>query len=186
MEIRPSTPADADRLMDVDGTVESAHYLHVESTGQAFSMAWKLEERPLRETLIDPNPMDEDSRFLFRQIALGTHEGLSLVAEHDDMLVAAMTAQLDHANRTLRIIDLRVDFDHRREGLGSVLLYRAVHEARERELRAVTARTLTNNIPAARFLHKAAFELCGLDSRFLSNHDLVKEAVSLFWYASLD
>jgi hypothetical protein len=41
-------------------------------------------------------------------------------------------------------------------------------------------------VPAARFLLKAGFDLCGVDTHFSSNHDLVKEAVSLFWYASLD
>ena len=44
---------------------------------------------------------------------------------------------------------------------------------------------ISNNVPAARFLAKAGFDLTGLDTHWGSNHDLVKEAVTLFWYAGL-
>ncbi len=35
-------------------------------------------------------------------------------------------------------------------------------------------------------LAKSGFELAGVDDHRNSNHDLVKEAVTLFWYAPLD
>ena len=50
----------------------------------------------------------------------------------------------------------------------------------------MAAATLTDNYPAAQFFVKCGFELAGLDCRRWTNHDLVKEAVTLFWYASLD
>jgi ribosomal protein S18 acetylase RimI-like enzyme len=121
-----------------------------------------------------------------KQLASGADEGLALVAEHDDAVVASVVATIDPAKQTLRLIDLRVDYDYRRQGIGSALLYRAIQEARDRELRAVVAQTRSKNVVAAQFLAKAAFELCGLDLRMHTNHDLVKEEVSLFWYASLD
>jgi len=49
----------------------------------------------------------------------------------------------------------------------------------------VTATTLTNNVPAARFLSKGGFDLTGLNTHLYSNHDLVTEAVALFWCAAL-
>ena len=85
----------------------------------------------------------------------------------------------------LELIDLRVDYEYRRQGLGSAMLYQILTYGREHTLRAVTAATLTNNLPAARFLSKAGFDLGGIDTHFFSNHDLVKEAVTLFWYAAL-
>ena len=86
----------------------------------------------------------------------------------------------------MELIDLRVDYEYRGQGLGSALLYHVINRARETGMRAVTATTLTNNLPAARFLLKAGFDLAGVDTHFASNHDLVKEAVALFWYAALD
>ena len=62
----------------------------------------------------------------------------------------------------------------------------AIARAREMGLRAVTAISYTNNLPAAKFLLKGGLDLCGVDTHYGSNHDLVKEAVALFWYAALD
>ena len=186
MQIRPAQPADLDGLIDIDGTIQSPQYLHVERAGEGVAPQWRLEERQAREKLLDSNPIDPDRRFTLKQILDGVEEGLVLVAEHGGQLVALAVAQPEVENKTLRLTDLRVDFDFRRQGLGSALLYQVISRARETAMRAVVARTLTNNFPAAQFLLKAGFDLCGLDTHFHSNHDLVKEAVSLFWCAALD
>lgn len=186
MEIRPLTLADLDLLADIDATIESTRYLHVHQSGEGLSLGWSLEERTLREKFIQSNPVDDNAAFLFRQIASGADEGLALVAEHQGMLVASMLAHLRPDTRTLRLVDLRVDSDYRRQGIGSALVFQSIREARERELRAVKAVSSTSNVPAAQFLLKAGFEPTGLDLKRTSNHDLVKEVVTLFWYASLD
>jgi ribosomal protein S18 acetylase RimI-like enzyme len=84
------------------------------------------------------------------------------------------------------LIDLRVDFDQRRQGIATVLVYQLVQQARERELRAVSAEIRTNNLPANRLLQKLSFEIAGIDTHRYSNHDLVKESATIFWYAELD
>ena len=66
------------------------------------------------------------------------------------------------------------------------MMFQVIAQAREQGLRAVTAESTTDNMPAARFLLKCGFDLAGLDAQRLSNHDLVKEAVTLTWYAALD
>jgi GNAT superfamily N-acetyltransferase len=187
MEIRPALTADLERLADIDGTIESSRYLHLERTGgEGVAVGWKLEERALRSKLIDNNAPDDERRFALRQVLGGIEEGVALAAEHDGELVALAVALADAAAGVLRLIDLRVDYDQRRQGIGSALLFQVIAGARERGLRAVFARTLTNNLPAGQFLAKAGFDLSGVDTHFSSNHDLVKEAVSLFWYAALD
>jgi RimJ/RimL family protein N-acetyltransferase len=186
MQIRPAIPPDLDRLVDLDGTIESLEYLHLERGGEGLAARWALEPRPLREKKIDPNVVDEDARFALKQTLTGVEEGIVLVAEHDDQLVGLALAQPDPVAKTLRIADLRVDYDLRREGLGSAMLFQLIAHARQIEARAVAARTLTDNVPAARFLAKAGFELAGVDTHFRTNHDLVKESVALFWYAALD
>lgn len=186
MDIRPLTASDLDRLTEIDSTVDSMQYLHVERGGEGLAIGFSIEPRPLRTKLIDRNAVSEDLRFVLKQVVMGIEDGMALAAEHEDMLVALMLAQVDLEHDTLRILDVRVDYDLRRQGLGSALLYKAIEEARNRELRAVCASTRANNLPAAQFFNKLGFDLAGLDTHFDSNHDLVKEVVSLFWYAALE
>jgi ribosomal protein S18 acetylase RimI-like enzyme len=186
MEIRAIRPADLDRLIDIDGTIESISYLHVEHAGEGLEMSWKLQERPLREKRIDRNQPTDEIAFLMKQLVTGAEEGIALLAEHDQINVATLIARTEPEYQTMQVIDLRIDYEHRRQGLGSAMMYQVIAESRSRELRAVSAQTRTNNFPAAQFLVRCGFDLTGLDVRRHSNHDLVKEAATLFWYASLD
>jgi ribosomal protein S18 acetylase RimI-like enzyme len=186
MNIRALELTDLDRLGDIDATLENTRYLHVDQSGSGVAMAWRLEERPLRTKSVERNPFDDERRFIVKQLLTGGEEGIALLAEHDDQPVALMAATVDFATGTLRLVDLRVDYDFRRQGLGLALIFQGIQAARERELRAMSAQTATNNLIAAHLLTKAGFELAGLDTHRTSNHDLVKEAVTLFWYAALD
>jgi ribosomal protein S18 acetylase RimI-like enzyme len=186
MEIRAIRPADLDRLIDIDGTIGSAQYLHVEQAGEGLGASWKLQERALREKKIDRNQPTDEATFLMNQIVTGIDDGIALLAEHEQINVATLLARQEPEFGTMRLVDLRVDFEHRREGLGSAMMYQLISESKARELRAVNTETRTDNFPAAQFLSKCGFDLSGLDCRRYSNHDLVKEAATLFWYASLD
>lgn len=186
MDIRPILPGDLNRLIDIDGTIESSQYLHVAFVGEGFTGAWKIEERPLREKRMQRNPTTDETLFVLKQVVMGTEDGVALLVEHDQVNVGLLVARDDAEYGTLRLQDLRVDFERRHEGLGAALVYRLIAEARSREVRAVAAETRTDNFPAARFLTRCGFELAGLDARRLSNHDLVKESATLFWYAALD
>jgi GNAT superfamily N-acetyltransferase len=186
MQIRPVMPADLEGLYDIDGTIESTQYLHLGRAGDGLDITWKLGERPLREKRLLPNRLNDDRRFLLKQIATGADEGIALVAEHEDVPVALLVGQVQPANGTIRVHDLRVDYDQRRQGLGIAMMYQVIATAREQGHRAVATESTTDNMPAARFLLKCGFDLAGLDTRRRSNHDLVKESVTLYWYAALD
>lgn len=186
MHIRNATPSDLDQLIEIDGTIESIEYLHLERTGEGLAMGWKLQPRPLRSKSIEPNAMDDDRRFLLKQIVTGADEGFALVAEHDDVPVGLLIAQIQHEHKTLKLLDLRIDYDMRRQGIGSVLMYQLMQHAKDNELRAVTAETRTGNAPVNRMLQKLLFELAGVDTHRHSNHDMVKESATLFWYAPMD
>src|SRR3954451_13588206 len=71
MQIRPVTPGDLDAIREIDGTVESTQYLHLEQAGQGLAMSWRLEPRTLREKLIQSNPLSDEADFALRQIAGG-------------------------------------------------------------------------------------------------------------------
>src|SRR5688572_7536794 len=186
MLIRPVIPADLAGLYDIDGTIQSSAYLHLDRSGEGLAVAWKLDERPLREKRQLPNRLSDEQQFALKQIATGADEGIALVAEHDDVPVALLVAQVEPAYGTIRVQDLRIDYDHRRQGVATAMMFQVIATARERNLRAVAAETMTDNLPAARFLLKCGFDLSGLDALRMSNHDLVKESVTLHWYAALD
>ena len=186
MDIRPATAADLDMLFDIDGAVESMQYLHLEQAGEGLKTTWSLEERPLRSKLIESNPLGDDLRFTLKQIITGADEGIVLVVEHDEHIVALAMAKPEHEHRTMRLLDVRVDYDIRRQGMGMALVYQIIQRTREAELRAVTSETRTNNFPANQLLLKCGFDLAGVDTRRHSNHDMVKESATLLWYAALD
>jgi GNAT superfamily N-acetyltransferase len=186
MELRPATVADLDAVLEIDGTVESHRYLHVEQAGEGLDVRWSAQDRPLRERLILPRPMDDELQFTFRQVAAGHDEGLATVAVHDGATVGLLLAQPEQPANVLRLLDLRVEFDHRRQGLAMAMMYAAIATARGDGLRALAADVPAHNGPAHALLAKLGFSLSGLDTLHHSNHDLVKEAVTLFWYLPLD
>jgi ribosomal protein S18 acetylase RimI-like enzyme len=117
---------------------------------------------------------------------MGIEEGIALLAEHDKACVALLVAQSQPAFQTINVIDLRVDSDFRRQGLAMAMLFQTIAHAREKEMRAVQLESRTDNQPLNSLMVKAGFDLAGLDTQRRSNHDLVKESATLFWYSSLD
>src|SRR5215213_3373555 len=186
MQIRPGAANDLEQLPDIDGTIESSRYLHLEQAGEGLGASWRLEERPLRQKLIDPNRLSDEATFLLKQIVSGADEGMVLVAEHEDAPVAVLLAHHRPERQTLHLVDLRIDYEQRRQGVATAMVYQLIAAAREMDVRAVSAETQTNNVPANQLLAKCGFELSGVDTRRHSNHDVVKEAATLFWYATLD
>src|SRR5579862_6959922 len=78
MEIRPVNSEVLNRIAHIDGTIESSLYLHVERGGEGLSAHWKLEERPLRQKLIERNLPSDEQRFMLKQIVTGIEEGIAL------------------------------------------------------------------------------------------------------------
>jgi len=180
------TMADLDAVKDIDATAESSQYLHIDRAGEALAVSWKTQLRPLREKRLLRHALGIEQAFAIKQIVTGADEGVALVAEHDALPVAAAAARLDPLAGVLRIIDLRVDFEFRRQGLASALMFQMIHETRQRNLRALAAQAPADDFPAIQLLAKLGFEPAGLDTHYWSNHDLVKESVVLFFYLALN
>jgi GNAT superfamily N-acetyltransferase len=186
MQIRPMTHSDLALLPEIDGTSESGEYLHIEKSGEGLAVSYKAQIRALREKRTHRHALDDEQAFAIRQIVEGINEGLALVVEHDGQPVGAAAAVSDPQTSTLRLIDLRVDFDHRRQGLASAMLFQLISFAREQGLRAVMTTAQADDFPAMQLLAKLNFEPAGLDTHFRSNHDLVKESVVLFFYLATE
>jgi GNAT superfamily N-acetyltransferase len=163
--------------------------VHVEKSGEGLGVGWRCEVRavvsgnPGRKVL--SNALGEDVMFVARQIATGADDGIGVVTEYDGQLIALLLAQAEPERGVLRVLDLRVDHDFRRQGIGMAMGFAVLQSAREQELRAVYAETTTDNPVGAEFLLRVGFELSGVDVRRRSNHDLVKEQATLIWYAEV-
>ena len=177
---------DLPSLPEIDGTVESTHYAHLNRSLDETSITWRLERRALRETLIDPNRLTDDLQFSYKQVAAGIEDGIALCIEINDATLGTLIAQPRPELKTLHLLDLRVDYDYRRQGTGTALACAAIGHTKEFDLRAITAETTMQNDPAIQLLRKLAFEPAGLDTHRFSNHDLVKERATLLWCLPLD
>lgn len=186
MQIRPLRADDLDLIDEIDATLDAATYLHVERHAEGLSARFVVEERPLESKRIASGMIGDDLRFSLKQVAAGIEDGLALVAEHDDVPIAALLARRLPDGGCVDLVDVRVDFDQRREGLASAMLFQAISYARESEARAIRAETTSANVPIAKLLVKVGFVLAGIDTQRLSNHDLVKEQTTLVWYLALD
>ena len=187
MQVRPMTPADLDTLDEIDATIESRDYLHLGRDGRGTASVWRLEQRPLREKLIEPNRPGEATRFAYKQVVRGIEEGAALTLDVADQPVAAAAVALVRPDlATLELADLRVDYDHRRQGFAMAMLFNLIGVARRHQLRAIHAAVPAHNGPAVELLSRVGFDLCGFDERRYSNHDLVKEAATLLWYLSVE
>ena len=180
------TIEDLRALPEIDGTIESTQYLHLEKSAEGLALNVRVESRPTREKQILSNPVEDDLSIVWKQVASGIDDGIVLATEHEGQLVGAALAQPDPTRGTMKLLDVRIDYDFRRQGLGTAMVFRIIQATRDAELRAVSAEARSNNFPANQFLLKTGFDLSGVDVRRHSNHDMVKESATLFWYAALD
>lgn len=183
MQIRPLRIADLDALDEIDATIQSDEYLHVDRSAGDGGVSFRVERRPLTERRSESNPIDDDLRFRVRQIAGGIEEGFCRVAELNDLPIAVAVAI--PSGDVVELIDLRVDCDRRREGFGSAMLFQVINFARESESRAIRASVRSSNGPFNAMLAKLGFEIAGIDTHRDTNHDLVKERSTLIWYLQL-
>src|SRR5438445_8051577 len=139
MQIRPAHPSDLDHLIDLDATIESTSYLHVDRAGEGLATGWRLEERPLREKRVDPNHVTEEQSFALKQVLSGIEEGIGVAVDHDGVTTGLAVARLDHQRRTLDLLELRVDFEYRRRGWGRALLDQIISHAASTDVCAATA-----------------------------------------------
>jgi ribosomal protein S18 acetylase RimI-like enzyme len=111
---------------------------------------------------------------------------LCLLAEHESSVVGLLSARHDVSRGVIEVLDVRVDYDFRREGIATAMMYQLLTYAREQASRAIRAQSLSNNLPFNSLLAKVGFEINGIDLRYRSNHDLVKEQATIIWYLPLE
>ncbi len=182
MFVRTLTHADLPQLRSIDADFVSDRYFDVVRHVDGFNVTWQLIERPLNPPFIStdygipPHEVDDLAKRLQRA------DGLYLVAEDDDQVIALLDVERETWRKTALIWNLYVDRAFRGRGLGGELVTRAIEWARQRGLRAIWLETQTNNWPACNFYRKHGFQLCGVDDHFYSNDDIGEKEVAIFWW----
>jgi ribosomal protein S18 acetylase RimI-like enzyme len=82
-------------------------------------------------------------------------------------------------NNRMRVWELLVAEECRKQGIGTLLMNHAVLIARQKGARMLVLETQTNNATAIDFYLRFGFDLIGLDTAAYSNEDVAKREVRL-------
>ncbi len=91
------------------------------------------------------------------------------VAEKDSKIVGFSRVHIYRWNKSAYVINLLVDANYRRRGIGSLLLRTAEEFARENGARVLMFDTAIDNIPALNLYFKNGFRICGYNEKLYDN-----------------
>ncbi len=97
----------------------------------------------------------------------------------NEELVAAIETYPELWSNRLRITELWVSEEHRRQGIGHALLNIAKEQVRRERRRALILETQSCNVNAVDFYHHEGFSLIGMDTCCYKNSDLARKEVRL-------
>lgn len=96
-----------------------------------------------------------------------------------ETLIGVLEVTPESWNNRLRVINLWVEKDHRRQGIGKALLEKAKRLATARAHRAIVLETQTSNAGAIAFYFSQGFVVAGFDAYAYSNDDVERKEVRL-------
>ena len=96
-----------------------------------------------------------------------------------DKLLAAIETTVEDWNNRLRVTELWVDHNHRRQGIAEALMDIAMQRAKDEKRRAVVLETQARNEVAVAFYLKYGFSLIGFDACAYENNDLDSKKVRM-------
>jgi ribosomal protein S18 acetylase RimI-like enzyme len=152
-------------------------------------LAWNLREVGLATPLVTRYDRGSAEEWLESYLDEGGTDGLAfLVAEESGVAVGLLACRRVEWNRTLWLLDIRVQESRRRGGVGSSLMRELKEYARTIDVRGVLVETQTTNMPAIRFYQRHGFAICGFNDHLYSNDDLQHQEVALylFWEADAE
>jgi streptothricin acetyltransferase len=182
MRIRSLTLADRPNLNAIDANFTSERFLDVIKTVTGFNTSWQLIERPLDPPFISTDYYLDDTDLAEITARLKQNDGLYLVAEENDRLIAMLDMEREVWHQAAMLWNLHVDRAYRGRGIGRELIQRAIEWAGDHQLRGIRLETQTNNWPACNFYRRLGFQLGGLDDHYYANDDIGVKEVALFWW----
>ena len=162
-----SSPAEAEALFKMN---------HAYHTNYAWQMNRKINADELtvqfqrvhlpRQMLVQPSITIEE------QIAQNAQADMVMIAMKEDNPVGYITLMENSATNMVTILDLVVRQNHRRSGIGSMLLVGAQDWTSHRGCQRLITSVTTKNDPAISLLIHSGFDYCGFQEFFSANHDI--------------
>jgi len=108
-------------------------------------------------------------------------EACFLVARSgQDKVIGFLDAWPQPSQSLLWVFNLVVEKDHRRKGVGALLLQAARRWAIQQRLSKIMLEMQTKNFPAISFAQKLGFQYCGYNEHYYANGD-----IALFFYQNI-
>jgi ribosomal protein S18 acetylase RimI-like enzyme len=185
VDFKPLTVDHIRRLGDIRADYISERYIRLSKTGEGGEIGFSLRAKSLLESFQSQGLSIVRQRDREEILSRMGAKSVQLVAEEKGRLIALLDAQVESWRRVLKIQNLLVDRDHRRQGIGTELLRRAIEFAEEKRCRAISLEAQATNWPALNFYLSAGFQVCGVDDHHYTNRDLDRKEVALFLYREL-
>lgn len=129
-----------------------------------------LEDLPKIIELIKRNnePLNEDLEAIFN-FENPNEKCMFFVAEEDKKIVGFSRVHVYRWNKSAYAINLLVDVNYRRRGIGSLLLKTIEEFAKKTGARVIMFDTAIDNIPALNLYFKNGFKICGYNEKLYDN-----------------
>ena len=100
-------------------------------------------------------------------------------ADHE---LAGQIRVMKYWNGYAYIDDVAVDSKYRRQGIGRLLIERAIAWAREKGFPGLMLETQNNNVAACKLYESCGFELRGFDTHLYKGSNPNTDEIALYWY----
>lgn len=166
-EIRPASPHDLTRLMAMDHSCLSDYVWQLELRRDAGQITSSFREVRLPRTVTVAYPRDPMA--LSEQ--WNKRDGL-LVATEEALAVGYLGMMEERTSALLRVTDLVVSPDRRRQGVASSLLTAAQAWAMDRGIQRMILEMQSKNHPCIRLAQKFGYEFCGYNDQYYPTQDV--------------
>ena len=167
MIVRPATLADLNAclLVNHDSVTDHVWQMKFDEEDTHVDVAFRTVRLPRKMRADYPRNLDR----LVEDWQRG--EGF-LVAEVDGEIRGYVDLITPQWQRSGWVLNLAVDTQYRRRGIGTSLVRHARQWAWDRDLRTLFAETTTKNYPALSFFKKLGFQFCGFNDHYYENQDI--------------
>ena len=167
MIIRPAELADINTCLDIDHTCYTDHVwqMKVEDGERKTAVTFDVIRIPRRMKVEYPRDVQQLVGDWQR------NEGF-LVADLEGEVAGYIDVIDSPWQKTAWIVNLAVDPEQRRQGVGKALVLNVRQWARGQGLRALMAEATTKNYPALCFFQKLGFQFCGFNDHYYTNEDI--------------
>lgn len=137
-------------LLDTSFTTDMIY--EVEQDPHSFRLVPKILEIPIKKQY---KIEAEQDKKLWERI---------IIAQENDEICGFLAYAFQNWNQRMAVWHFYVQFEHRRKGIGTLLMERLLQKAKDCAAKSIWIETSNINYPAIQMYQKLGFSICGLDT----------------------